>query len=124
MFTSVNSLGDLMHYRLFRLWLDSNCDVSDIPFLSYINQEGYIISFLGARGSVVGWGTMLQGYNAAGSNPEDFIGFFNWLNDSSRTMTMGSTQPLIDMSTRNFPGGKGRPADKADNLTSICESIV
>jgi hypothetical protein len=28
------------------------------------------------------------------------------------------------MSTRNIPGGKGRPARKADNLTAICEPIV
>jgi hypothetical protein len=32
-------------------------------------------------------------------------------------MALGSTQPLIEMSTRNLPGGKGRPARKADNLT-------
>jgi hypothetical protein len=41
-----------------------------------------------------------------------------------RTMTQGSTQPLTEMSTRNLPGGKGRPARKAGNLTTICESIV
>jgi hypothetical protein len=28
------------------------------------------------------------------------------------------------MSTRNFPGGKERPAREADNLTAICEPIV
>jgi hypothetical protein len=39
-------------------------------------------------------------------------------------MVMGSTQPLIEMSTRNLPGGKGGPARKADNLTVICEPIV
>jgi hypothetical protein len=31
-------------------------------------------------------------------------------------MALGSTQPLIEMSTRNLPGGKGRSAHKADNL--------
>jgi hypothetical protein len=35
-------------------------------------------------------------------------------------MTLGSTEPLTEMSTRNLPGGKGRPARKADNLTAIC----
>jgi hypothetical protein len=39
-------------------------------------------------------------------------------------MAMGSTQLLTEMSTRNLPGGKGRPAGKANNLTAICESIV
>jgi hypothetical protein len=31
-------------------------------------------------------------------------------------MALGSTQTLTEMSTRNIPGGKGRPAHKADNL--------
>jgi hypothetical protein len=31
-------------------------------------------------------------------------------------MALGSTQPLTEMSTRNLPGGKGRPPCKADNL--------
>jgi hypothetical protein len=39
-------------------------------------------------------------------------------------MALGSTQPLTEMSTRNIPGGEGRPARKVDNLTAICESIV
>jgi hypothetical protein len=34
------------------------------------------------------------------------------------------TQPLTEISTRNPPGGKGRPALKADNLTAICEPTV
>jgi hypothetical protein len=34
-------------------------------------------------------------------------------------MALGSTQPLTEMGTRNLPGGKGRPARKADNLTAI-----
>jgi hypothetical protein len=36
----------------------------------------------------------------------------------------GSTQPLTEMSTRNLPGGKGRPESKFGNLTIICEPIV
>jgi hypothetical protein len=41
-------------------------------------------------------------------------------------MALGSTQPLTETSTRNFPGGggKGRPGRKADNLTAICVPIV
>jgi hypothetical protein len=39
-------------------------------------------------------------------------------------MTLGSTQPLTEMRTRNLPGGKGRPALKADNLNAVYESIV
>jgi hypothetical protein len=50
--------------------------------------------------------------------------FFNLPNPSRRTMALGSTQPLSEISTRNLPGGKGRPARKADSLTAICEQIV
>jgi hypothetical protein len=39
-------------------------------------------------------------------------------------MALGSTQSLTEMSTMNLPGGKERPAHKADNLTAICEPIV
>jgi hypothetical protein len=33
-----------------------------------------------------------------------------------------STQHLTEMSTRNLPGGKGRPPGKADNPTAILSS--
>jgi hypothetical protein len=36
-------------------------------------------------------------------------------------MALGSSQPLTEMSTRDLPVGKGRPARKADNLTAIYE---
>jgi hypothetical protein len=39
-------------------------------------------------------------------------------------MALGSTQPLTEMSTGNLLGGKGLPARKADNLTTICAPIV
>jgi hypothetical protein len=38
-------------------------------------------------------------------------------------MALGSTQHLTEKSTRNLSGGKGRPARKADNLTTICEPL-
>jgi hypothetical protein len=60
----------------------------------------------------------------AGSIRDEVIGFFSWHNPFSRIMALGFTQPLTEMSTRNLPGGKERPARKADNLTAICELIV
>jgi hypothetical protein len=36
-------------------------------------------------------------------------------------MALGSTQPLTEMTTGIFLGGKERPTRKADNLTAICE---
>jgi hypothetical protein len=59
----------------------------------------------------------------AGSVTDEAIGLFNLLNPSNRTMALGTTQFLTEMSTRNLSGGKGRPARKADNLTTNCEPI-
>jgi hypothetical protein len=39
-------------------------------------------------------------------------------------MALASTQPVTESSTRNLPGVKGRPAFKADNLTTIFDPIV
>jgi hypothetical protein len=49
--------------------------------------------------------------------------FSNLSNPSSRTMALGSTQPLTEISTRNLDGVKGRPELKAD-ITAIYEPIV
>jgi hypothetical protein len=59
-----------------------------------------------------------------GSISDEVIGFFNRPNPSSSTMALGLTQPLTEMSIRDLPGGKGRPAHRADKLTAICEPIV
>jgi hypothetical protein len=42
-----------------------------------------------------------------GSIPGGFTVFFSDISLSDRTMALGSTQPLVKMSTRNLPGGKG-----------------
>jgi hypothetical protein len=67
---------------------------------------------------------MLQAGRSRDRFPMRPFVFFNLPNPSSRTMALGLTQPLTEMSTRNFPGGKRRPALKADNLTAICEQTV
>jgi hypothetical protein len=59
----------------------------------------------------------------AGSCP-DAVDFLNLPNPSSRTMALGSTQPLTEMSTRNLAGGKERPARRADTLTTFCDPII
>jgi hypothetical protein len=43
---------------------------------------------------------------------------------SSRTMGLGSTQSLTKMSISNLPGGKKRPARRADNVATIYEPNV
>jgi hypothetical protein len=61
----------------------------------------------GAQGDTR-WSGWLRHYatnwKVTGSSP-DKVDFFNWPNPSSRTMALGSTQPLTEMSTRNLPGG-------------------
>jgi hypothetical protein len=54
-------------------------------------------------------------------NVDEVIRFFNLPNPSSRTIALASTHSLTEMSTTNLPGGKRRPAGKANNLASICE---
>jgi hypothetical protein len=53
------------------------------------------------------------------SIPDEVIGFLNLPNPSSCTMVLGSTQTLIEMSTRNLPGGKGRPTSKTTSPPSV-----
>jgi hypothetical protein len=60
---------------------------------------------------------------AADSIPDEVIGFFNLPNPSSSTTVLVLIQPLTEMSTKNLPGGEGRLAPKANNLTAICEPI-
>jgi hypothetical protein len=77
----------------------------------------------GARGSVVGWGTMLQAVRSPVRVPDE-VDFFNLPNPSSRTMALWSTKPLTAMSTRDLPGGKKRQTRRANNLDAICEPNV
>ena len=45
-------------------------------------------------------------WKVAGSIPDGVIGIFHWYNPPDRTMALGSTQPLTEMSIRRIPGGK------------------
>jgi hypothetical protein len=63
-------------------------------------------------------------WKIADSIPDEVIEFFNLPNPSSRTMTLGSTQLLREINTRNLPCGKQLPAPEADNSTAICEPII
>jgi hypothetical protein len=60
-----------------------------------------------ARGNRVGSGTIIQAGRSRVWILMRSWNFFSLLNPSSRTMVLGSTQPLTEMSTRNLPGGPG-----------------
>ena len=55
------------------------------------------------------WRIWLRHYatsrKVAGSIPDGDIGIFHWHNPSGRTMALGLTQPLTEMSTRNISWG-------------------
>jgi hypothetical protein len=61
---------------------------------------------------------VLQGGRSPVRIPDE-VDFFGLPNPSSCTMALGSTQPLAKMCTRDLPGGKRRPAHRADNLPAI-----
>jgi hypothetical protein len=65
-------------------------------------------------------------WKVAGSIPGEVIAFFffNWPNPSNSTMALGSAQSLTEMRTRNFPGGKWRPACKADTPPPSVSPVV
>jgi hypothetical protein len=51
------------------------------------------------------------------------VDFFNVPNPSSRTMALGSTQPLIEMSTRYLLGGGGVKGGRRVSLATIQPSV-
>jgi hypothetical protein len=55
------------------------------------------------------WRSWLRHYATrrkfAGSIADGVIGIFHWNNPSGRTMVLGLTQPLTEMSTRNISWG-------------------
>jgi hypothetical protein len=88
---------------------------------------GYSDSFQDSLGGTR-WRGCLRHYatsqEIAGSIPTEVNGYFSGPSPPSRIMSLGSTQPLTEMSARNFPVGIGRTAGKTDNLTLICKPIV
>jgi hypothetical protein len=60
----------------------------------------------------------------AGSFPDGVIGIFHLHDPSGRTMALGSTQPLTEMSTRNIPGGKGGRCVGLTTLPPLCADCL
>jgi hypothetical protein len=87
----------------------NNFSAAETQILIKIFNSGliYLIrTFLFKRGHAVAWLVEALCYKPEGRGIESqWGGFFNWPNPSSRTMALGSTQLLTEMSTRNLPWG-------------------
>jgi hypothetical protein len=55
----------------------------------------------------------------ASSIPEGITGIFRWHNPSGRTMTLESTHPLTEMSTKYIHRGKGGRCKEMTNLLTV-----
>jgi hypothetical protein len=60
----------------------------------------------------------------AGSIPDGVIGIFHSHNPSGRTMALGSTQPLTEMSTRDISWGKGGRFVRLTTLPPSCADCI
>ena len=60
----------------------------------------------------------------AGSIPDGVIGIFHWHNPADRTMAMGSTQPLTEMSTRRISWGKRGRCVRLTTLPPPCAVVT
>jgi hypothetical protein len=86
-------------------------------------QENWFVANTELGTSWMIWGTMLQAGRSLVRVPDE-VNFFNLPNTSSPTMALGLTQPLTEMSTRKFLGGKKQPAFSADNIAAIYQLNV
>jgi hypothetical protein len=100
--------------------------LSSIVFCCYCYGLPYIFETTcrwGARGGTVGWGTALQAERSWVRFPMVLLDFLQWHNPSGpsgRTMALGLTQPLTEMSTRNVSWGKGGRCVGLTTLPHLC----
>ena len=78
---------------------------------------------LGTRGGVVVT-ALLYKPGGGGSIPDGVIGIFQWHNPSGLTMTLGSTQPLTEMSTMCIFGGKAGRCVRLTTLPPSCAVVM
>jgi hypothetical protein len=92
---------------LFWVLLKRNCLQSELA--------GPQNSLLYGNSSSWSWGHYVTSRKVASSTPNDAIAFSHGLDTSSRTVALGSTQPLTGVRTENLLWGGGQPARKAGN---------
>ena len=60
----------------------------------------------------------------AGSFQDGVTGIFHWQNPSDRTLALWSTQPLTEISTRRFSGGKCGRCVRLTTLPPLCAVVM
>jgi hypothetical protein len=88
-----------------------------IVFLNFVPVNVFQNRFLGR------WCNWLRhcatSRKVAGSILDGVTGTFQWYNPSGRTLALGLTQPLTEMSTRNMPWGGGSRVGHCVGLTTL-----
>ena len=91
------------------LWNQSISSLLTITFYSSITitvgykDTNYSVPFMALGTAVAQWlRCCATNRKVAGSIPDGVIGIFHWHNLSDRSMALGSTQPLTEMSTRSI----------------------
>ena len=76
------------------------------PVLSPIKRQEFSLGTQTREAAVAQWlRCCATNRKVAGSIPDGVIGIFHCHSHSDRTMALGSTQPLIEMSTRSISWG-------------------
>jgi hypothetical protein len=83
---------------------------SHLSFFSYSQYPPKILYCTFHKGTRCWWSRWLRhcatSQKVAGSIPDGVTGIFHWQNPSGRTMALGLTKPLTEMSTSNISWGK------------------
>ena len=103
-----------------------------LDFFRVLNKEHYSFTVYSLNLSKHGgtwWRSWLRhcaiSRKVLGSIPDGVIGIFHWHNPSGRTVALGSTQPLTEMSTRNTScGGKGGRCVGLTTLPPSCADCL
>ena len=91
---NVFELSDYFLYHLFQIYNPKVCPQSAFKCLVWISEQ-----IVMRRSWLRHCATSRK---VAGSIPDGVTGIFHLYNPSGRTVALGSTQPLIEMSTRNI----------------------
>jgi hypothetical protein len=92
-------------------WIFDDCFIK----VKYYTNQGCAMAY---------WLRHATNRQVTGSIPDGVIGIFQWHNRSGRTMALGSTQPLTEMSTRCISWRKGSRCVRLTTLPPSCAVVM